>query len=247
MEIYMKDILKDLVAHTNALGFIDLVKIVGEDDKTSIEALAADKTVIIQAKTKDPVSEFKGTFGLPDLNKLDLHLKNPEYKDNADIQVVWEKRNGEDRPVMIHFENAARDFKNDYKLMGTELINEKLKTVRFKGATWQVDFEPTVTSIQRLKLQAAANSEETVFMVKTENDQLKIFFGDANTHEGNFVFQTGITGKLRQNWSYPVSQFLSILNLDGDKNIKFSDDGVAQITVDSGLIAYEYLLPAQTK
>ena len=243
----MKDILKDLVAHTHSLGFIDLVKITGTNDSTTIEALAENRSVIVQAETHNPVIEFKGTFGLPNINKLDLHLKNPEYKENAKIDVVWEKRNGEDRPTMIHFENATGDFKNDYKLMGTELINEKLKTVKFKGANWQVEFEPSVTSIARMKLQAAAHSEETVFLVKTENDFLNIFFGDASTHEGSFTFQMGITGKLRQNWSYPISQVISILNLDGDKTVKFSDDGVVLVTVDSGITKYNYFIPAQTK
>lgn len=243
----MKDILKDLVTHTHSLGFIDLVKITGDDVKTSIDALAEDRSVIVQAETNTALKDFKGVFGLPNLNKLDLHLKNPEYKENAEIKVVWENRNGEDRPVMIHFENAAGDFKNDYKLMGTELINEKLKTVKFKGSTWQVEFEPSVTSITRLKLQAAAHSEETVFLVKTESDVLKIYFGDANTHEGSFTFQTDITGKLKQNWSYPITQFISILNLDGDKTIKFSDDGVALVTVNSGIAKYNYFIPAKTK
>lgn len=243
----MKDILKDLVAHTHSLGFIDLVKITGADDSTTIDALAVDRSVIVQAETHNPVKEFKGTFGLPNLNKMDLHLKNPEYKENAQIDVVWEKRNGEDRPTMIHFENATGDFKNDYKLMGTELITEKMKTVKFKGASWNVEFEPSVTSIARMKLQAAAHSEETVFLVKTENNCLNIFFGDANTHEGSFTFQAGITGKLKQNWTYPIQQFISILNLDGDKSIKFSDDGIIFISVDSGIAKYNYYIPAQTK
>jgi hypothetical protein len=243
----MKDILKDLVAHTHSLGFIELVKITGTDESTTIDALAENRSVIVQAETHTPVKEFKGVFGLPNLNKMDLHLKNPEYKENAKINVVWEKRNGEDRPTMVHFENAAGDFMNDYKLMGTELINEKMKTVKFKGANWQVEFEPTVTSITRMKLQAAAHSEETVFLVKTETDRLNIFFGDASTHEGSFTFQAGITGKLRQNWAYPIQKFISILNLDGDKKIKFSDDGIALIVVDSGITKYNYYIPAQTK
>ena len=243
----MKDILKDLVAHTQALGFIDLVKITGSDDATTIDGMADNRTVIVQGETKAAQKEFKGTFGMPNLNKLDLHLKNPEYKENAKIDLVWATRNGENQPVSINFENAAGDFKNEYKLMGTNLINEKMKTVKFKGATWQVDFEPTVTAIARMKLQSAAHSEETIFLVKTEGDDLKFYFGDASTHEGNFVFHTGITGKLRQNWTYPVQQFISILNLDGDKTVKFSDDGVALITVDSGLATYNYFIPAQTK
>lgn len=243
----MKDILKDLVAHTHALGFIDLVKIIGDDSKTSIEALAGNKTVVVQAETNNPVVEFKGTFGLPDLNKLDLHLKNPEYKEGEEIRVIWENRNGEDRPVMIHFENAIGDFRNDYKLMGTELINEKLKTVKFKGTNWPVDFEPTLTSINRLTLQSLAHKEETIFLVKTDGDKLNFFFGDPSTHEGNFTFHVGITGKLRQAWSYPIDQFISILNLDGDKTVKFSDDGVALVVVDSGIAKYNYYIPAQTK
>jgi hypothetical protein len=39
----------------------------------------------------------------------------------------------------------------------------------------------------------------------------------------------------------------SILSLPGDKTFKISDDGVAEITVDSGLAVYHYMLPAQTK
>ena len=54
-------------------------------------------------------------------------------------------------------------------------------------------------------------------------------------------------GKLKQNWSYPIAQFQSILGLAGDKTVKFSDDGVALVTVDSGVAVYNYYIPAQTK
>jgi hypothetical protein len=243
----MKDILKDLVAHTHALGFISLIRITGDDESTVIDAMEDNRAVIVKAKTKVPYSDFKGTFGMPNLNKLDLHLKNPEYKEGEEIRVVWAIRNNENRPVSIHFENAAGDYKNDYMLMGRELINDKLKKVTFNGSNWSVDVEPTVASINRLKLQAAAHVEENTFLVKTDGDQLLISFGDASTHEGNFVFTSGITGKLRQAWNFPVTHFISILNLSGDKRVKFGDNGVALITVDSGLTEYEYYIPAMTK
>ena len=35
-----------------------------------------------------------------------------------------------------------KDFKNDYRFMSTEPINEKLKSVKFKGTTWDIEFEP---------------------------------------------------------------------------------------------------------
>lgn len=243
----MKDILQDLVAHTHALGFIPLVKITADDKETLIESMAEDRSVIISAKTKTPVQEFEGVFGMPNLNKLDIHLKCPEYKEKAKITVTVANRNGEDIPTGLHFENEAGDFENDYRFMSTEIINEKLKSVKFKGATWNIDFEPSVASIQKLKFQANAHSEEPVFQVKTDNGNLVFSFGDASTHAGEFVFQAGVTGKLKQAWAWPVVQVMSILNLAGDKTIKIADAGAMMITVDSGLAEYDYILPAQSK
>ena len=48
----------------------------------------------------------------------------------------------------IHFENEGGDFKNDYRFMNKAIIEEKLKSVKFKGASWEVEFEPSVASIQ---------------------------------------------------------------------------------------------------
>lgn len=245
----MFDFLKDLVQHTHALGTIDIVKVTGSKKSTVMDSMNEDRTIIIQAETKNPVIEVSdcGTFGMPNLNKLDLHLKNPEYKEDAEIKVVWEDRNGEDKPTTIHFENAAGDFKNEYKLMGEALVNEKVKAPKFKGATWHVELEPSVTSIERMKLQAAVHSEETDFLVKTEGNDLKVYFGDASTHEGSFVFQTGVKGKLKQSWSYPIKQFIGILGLVGEKTMKISDDGVILVTINSGLADYNYYVPAKMK
>ena len=95
--------------------------------------------------------------------------------------------------------------------------------------------------------QAQANAEEGSFQAKTENGDLKFFFGDHSTHSGNFVFHPGVQGQLKRSWSWPVNTVINILNLTGDKTFKISDDGAAMITVDSGLAVYNYILPAQTK
>jgi len=243
----MKDILQDIVAHTHALGFLNIVKVNGDDAQTGIDSMAEDRSVILQANTKAPQIEMKGTFGMPNLNKLDIHLKCPEYKDGATIDVVRQDRNGVQIPTGIHFENATGDFKNDYRFMNAEIINEKLKTVKFKGAQWDVEVSPTMASVQRFKMQATANAEETVFTVLTDGTDIKFKFGDASTHAGEFVFATGVTGSLKNEWAWPVQQTLAILSLDGDKVMKFSDQGAMQISVDSGLATYEYILPAQSK
>ncbi len=243
----MKDILQDIVAHTHSLGFLPLVKVTGEEIATTIESMAEDRSVIVNAKTHTPVEEFNGIFGMPNLDKLNLHLKNPEYKENAMINVIKSERNGNTIPTSLHFENAAGDFVNDYRFMSTEIINEKLKSFRFKGSQWNIEFSPSLTSIQRLKLQAAVHSEETVFQVKVEDKNLKFLFGDASTHAGSFVFQHDVKGSLKNSWSWPIQQVISILGLDGDVTMKISDEGAMQITVNSGIAEYNYILPAQGK
>jgi hypothetical protein len=96
-------------------------------------------------------------------------------------------------------------------------------------------------------MQAQANAETPNFMAKTENGDLKFFFGDHSTHAGDFVFQPGVSGKLTRPWLWPVSQFIAIMNLTGDKTVRISDDGATKITVDSGIAVYDYILPALSK
>lgn len=241
----MKDYLIDLVSHTHDLGNIELVKITGTDTQTLISAIASDRSVVVDGSFVNPVADFIGTFGMPNLGKLKILLNLDEYKENAQLSI--KQRTTDKSPECIDFVNATGDFKNSYRFMAPEIINAKLQTVKFKGATWNIEFEPTVAAIQRLKMQAQANAEEPNFQAKTEGKDLKFFFGDQSTHAGNFVFQAGVNGQLKRSWAWPVQTFINIMNLVGDKKIRISDDGAAQITVNSGIAIYNYILPGQSK
>ena len=243
----MRDHLLDLVGHTFDLGCIDLVKITGTDKQTQIDGLAEDKSVVVQGKFAAPVADFIGTFGMPNLSKLKVLLNIQEYREDAKITVLRQDRNGVDSPVGLHFENRAGDFKNDYRFMVSEVVAEKLKQFKMKPVNWNVEFEPTTAAIMRLKMQAQANAEETNFQARTDGDDLKFYFGDHSTHAGDFVFQPSVGGKLTRSWAWPVKQFISIMDLVGDKKVQISDEGAAKITVDSGIAVYEYILPAQSK
>ncbi len=243
----MKDYLQDIVQHTYGLGFIDLVKITGTSEETSLDGLAEDRSVILKTDFANPVPEFMGTFGMPNLDRLGTILKLTVYEENAKISINKQERNGDDVPVGIHFENDAGDFENDYRFMSSEIVNEKLKSVTMKSVNWGVEFKPTVGSVQRLKMMISANPEERTFTAKTAGDDLVCAFGDHSTHAGEFVFQHDVGGKLSHAWDWPVEQVSKILSLSGDIVFKFSDDGVSEITVDSGLATYHYLLPAQQK
>ncbi len=241
------DYIKDIVEHTHKLGIIELVKITGTSGETSIDAMAEDRSVIVQAKTHAPLAAFIGQFGMPNLTKLSVILGIPEYAKDAKITITTKDIGDATVPVGLHFENKTGDFKNDYRFMCAELINELLKQVKFKGVKWNVEFEPAVQNIQRLKFMASANSEETTFIAKTEGGALKFFFGDHSSHAGNFVFAENVTGTVAKGFHWPINAVISILNLPGDKTFRFSDEGAAQITVDSGLAVYNYTMPAQQK
>jgi len=243
----MKDILQDIVGHTHNLGYLNIVKVTGTEQGTSIDSMADDRSVVMTAETANPYPDMIGTFGMPQLNKLKIHLDCPEYREEADISVQHAERNGQEVPIGIHFENKAGDFKNDYRFMNQEIINEKLKTAKFKGAKWNVELSPSVSAVQRFNFQATANAEHPTFLVKTDGDKLKFSFGDQSTHAGEFVFADGVTGKLSKGWTWPVAQVLSILKIADVNNTKmsFSDDGLLQITLDSGLATYKYIIPAQ--
>jgi len=243
----MKDALLDLVQHTHNLGVIDLIKVSGTDQETTINAIAEDRSVIVDATLHGAVAEFIGTFGMPNLSKLNTILGIPEYKEDAQITITRQTVNGESVPSGIHFENKVGDFKNDYRFMAASAVNDKIPTVKFKGVKWGVEIEPSVASIQRLRFQSQANSEETTFIAKTEGSDLKFFFGDNSSHAGNFVFQAGVSGSVTKAWSWPVAVVNSILALPGNKIIRFSDEGAAQITVDSGVAVYNYTIPAHKK
>lgn len=237
----MKDQLQDLTQHIN-LGDIGLVKIVGTEKDTLISAISEDKTLIILGSFKDPIAEFIGTFGMPNLNKLKTILSFDEYDEKSKITVS----NKDEDPENIKFETESGDFINNYRLMGKNLVSEKIKDVKFKGVNWIIEFEPSTSSVLRLKKQASANSEENHFMMKTENKNLKFYFGDHSTHSGNFVFESNVNGTINQPKYWPVKTFLAIMDLVGDKTIKINDQ-VIQITVDSGIAVYNYFLPAQSK
>jgi hypothetical protein len=131
--------------------------------------------------------------------------------------------------------------------MNQDIINEKLKTVKFKGVKWDVEVSPSISSVQRFQFQAGANTEHTTFLAKTESTNLIFTFGDAASHGGEFIFATDIVGKITKGWTWPVMPVLAILKVADANNttVSFSNEGAMQITLDSGLAVYKYIIPAQ--
>lgn len=243
------NILKEIVQYTTSVD-LDLVKITGNDQNTVLEAITSDKTMVLKATFKNQIAEFVGTAaspkiaGLPNLGRLNVILNIPEYREN--VQIATTNRNSGE-PETIVFNNDQGDFTNIYRLMASTVANSLVPSVSLKAtASWNLDFEPLAQNIQKFRYQVQANSDSVNFQTFTKNGNLYFELGEVSSHQGNFVFHQA-KGNLADKMSWPVKQVLGILNLPGDKRMRISDVGVMQITVDSGVADYEYLIPAVSK
>ena len=136
--------------------------------------------------------------------------------------------------------------------MSKEVVEQQLKTVKFRGVNWNVSFEPSKQSVQELAQIAGIYSTiEPTFSVRTDNGNVVIGVGtdDGSGHVGKRIFARNIEGELKQNWSWPLHQVLGILKLgmSGACVMNISDQGALQISIDSGLATYDYILPAMNK
>lgn len=233
----MIDYLKEIVGYTHSLGFLELVKVTGTRNETTLMSIASDRSVFLSSKFKTPLAEMVGVFGMNDLGRLATILNIPEYKENANIQINYIR----DEPVSISFNNMADDFKNEYRFMSRQIIETQLPDKTRKTIHWDISIIPSLQSIMKLKYQAqAVGNAVGTFQVRTNNQNLLFSLGDKSSHTGEFVFSHNIHGSLKTPRSWPLSQVQGILNLHGDKTIDISDNGIMQIVVNSGLAEHQY-------
>ena len=248
----MKDVVLDIVKHTAGLGFIESVKVTGTEEETRIDAMDTDRTVILNAKLHTQVPDLIGEFGMGNLGFLNGIVNLDGYKaDEAVINVRTRERNGHVAPDSLTFEDQYGNT-DQYRFMSKEVVEQQLKTVKFRGVNWNVSFEPSKQSVQELaQIAGIYISIEPTFSVRTENGNLVVGVGtdDGSGHVGKRIFARNIDGELKQNWSWPLHQVLTILKLgmSGACVMNISDQGALQIAIDSGLATYDYILPAMNK
>ena len=245
-----RDVVQDIVKHTAGLGFISAVKVSGTDSETILDAMDADRTVILKAKLHNVESEFAGEFGLGNLGFLSGVSSLPNYQDDtATVEVVSRDRNGVSSPDHLLFKDAEGN-KDTYRFMSKEIIEQTLQTVKFKGVAWDVTFEPTKQKVSELQQIAGIyGGIQPNFTVKTEDGDLIITVGASDgSFTGKRTFAKNVDGEIKEGFAWPLAQVLAILKLgmSGSCVMSISSKGALQITVDSGIGQYDYILPAQT-
>jgi hypothetical protein len=246
----MRDVLLDIVKHTHSLGFIQAVKINGNDgSETEIEAMDDDRSVVLKGKLHNSVSDLKGTIGLGKLGVLSGYLNFEGYSDSkGTIEVIKKSRNGQEVAEELKFTSPA-GYNANYRFMVSQLIEEKLKTVKFKGVNWDLTIQPTQQNLKDLSYWAGVmGSVESTFVAKTDKGHLKFYIGDGSNDRVEIPFTLNVSAELKKGWSWPLAQTLSILKLSdtSQASMSFSEQGAMKISIDSGTGVYDYILPART-
>lgn len=245
-----RDIVQDIVKHTAGLGFITSVKVTGTDESTTLDAMDADRTVILQATMHNAVEQFNGEFGLGNLGFLSGVTGLPNYQtDDATVDVVTRERNGATVPDHLLFKDKEGNT-DQYRFMSKEIIEQTLQTVKFKGVEWDVTFAPTKAKVSELQAVAGIyGGIEPNFTVRTDNGDLILTVGAADgSFTGKRTFANNVNGEITEGYAWPLNQVLAILRLgmSGTCVMNISKKGALMISVDSGLGKYDYILPALT-
>lgn len=259
--------LRDLVKHTTNLG-IDIIKLTGDEDgNIKIEGMDTDKSIVVKGTFLKQLPEFEGTSGLGNLDWLSGYVNI--YKEKSDKVIV--KRNTrsfsveakdddgntltdsngniifneveEDIVEEIHFTRKTPKMKNIYRVVDRRQIPEQYN---FLGADWDVVIQPSRQSIEMLGQQASIGFT-SFFGVKTVNDVLYLTFGD--NAQAEIEFAQGVEGELTKPWIWDISKVLSVLKFADTATctMSFLDKGALQITLNTGIGEYNYIMPAKAR
>ena len=212
--------------------------------------MSNDKTVVMYGKLKSSIDGLDDTVGLSRMGVLSGMLNFPAYSgDNAKTTIKKQERNGTDVPAEIAFD-SGNGHKSAYRFMAKDTVNEVLSVPPFRGVVWDIVINPTRQAMKDLQyFSGVLSSYESNFLVKVTDGVLEFHIGSGATSDRTVVpFAKEVKGTLRNNWSWPLPEVLSILkNADsGTCTMSISSQGALMIEIDTGLAEYQYILPAKS-
>lgn len=251
MSNQIKDVLQDLVSFVVPMNFT-AIKVTGTDDSTVFQGTRTEPSALLmKATVKKPVEDFVGTFGMGNLRILKgytetfLSLERANDKNKLSISVKNKENTDIPSDIIFSIPGAANAV---YRLM-TEAAALPKQAVPKAEFTWDVEVvQPSKAKIQEFNSFASILSDvDKHFYVKTVDNTLKFYIGEENaaTSKVNFVFADDVSSVINTPLFWNSSDFLSIMSLasSGNTTVKFSNQGMIKILVDTGIINYEFLLP----
>lgn len=243
---HLKDTFKDILKHTHGLGIFEMVRITGTLENTSVETIDANKTVIVKGVVNKPVPEFVDTsLGLRNMRVLDGNLRFPGFDaDDGTISIVTQERNGVTTPFSVDFK-SKEGTKANYRFAIGAVLDQQMAKIDFKGATFNINIVPSADNINTLGwFNSTLSLTEMNFTPKTDGTKLTFQIGDGSSDSADVIINNDISGSLNTERQWPLDVVLKILKLSDTGDCVLSiNDKLMQITIDSGLGVYTYLIP----
>ena len=174
-------------------------KLTGTVESTEVETVDADKTVIFKGETHQPVPDLvDSTIGLSRMGVLQGNLQYPGYDDaTGSVAVVTQERNGEQVPTEVEFKSADGN-EAHYRFMLADVINQQLKSIKFKGAEFDVNVVPTDKNLKDLTyFNSVLGTYEANFSPKTNGTDLFFHIGDAGSDRTKIHIRNTIEGEIK--------------------------------------------------
>ena len=86
------------------------------------------------------------------------------------------------------------------------------------------------------------------FMPKTEEGALYFYVGAEGSDRTKILINNNVEGEINTDWNWPLDIVLKILRLsdNAEVDMSFNNQGLLQITVNSGMGVYTYPLPMRS-
>lgn len=239
----MREQLLDIISHTHDLKILDKVLMTTNDDETIIQSVDDGKNMVVKGKLKNRIDEFKGQFGMSNLETLKGYCNFAMFKaDDANITVKRKKSGSEEFPEEFIF--SGNSVKSNYRCMMSSAVPPQ---PNFKGSSdWDVDIIIPKGKITEFAQMSSILKLEKYMHVELKDGDLKFYIGAPNSTENHAVVTVAedIDGSLKNVFEWEISHFLSIARLtNGDLPFRMLNKGLINILVDSEYGEYEYYLP----
>lgn len=243
----IKDCFKEISTYVSATGFFTKIKVTSSSKATTVEAIEKDKQVILKAQFIDPVDGLDGEFGLSNLSLLGTITSDSEYSlKETVVDVVYETKNNEKIPTELSYVNRSKSS------IGCRFLAKQSVPAQpqFNEPVWDVIVKPSKLIINQFNWAAnGLAAYEQYFMPKIVNGELKFFIGNetGGDQRAGIVFDSNRSEQFEIDKRWKIALLQNVLKMSDscDCEMALSTKGAIQITLNTGIAKYRYILPAK--
>lgn len=245
----MQEILKEVIKMTACLDTSGL-KVLGTDTATELSAIDKEKDLVVYARPKQVIPDFKGSFSIPNPKLLSSLLAFDQYRSESIKIERFTRPSTNAEGKVEEVEVPKRIVFADKKGGGAVFFfsHAGILGADYPQIGFELDFEPSKEAIKEFaKLSAMfATPDCKFFRASLKDHKLKFSLGTegATTHHGEMVFEEEVRGAIASNLAWDSNRFNMMLRTIGDRPMRMSisNKGVMRVTTETELANYQFWL-----